>query len=45
MELQVYGKINNLNEINNITTKNLIIDIIYRELNLSNFNVLESYSN
>ena len=45
MELQVFGKINSFNEITNVRTKNLILDTIYRELNLSNFRyqLLDNY--
>lgn len=37
MEIQVFGKISNFNEITNIAIKKIIINIIYDQLNLSNF--------
>jgi hypothetical protein len=47
MELQVFSKISNFNEITNLTIKNLILNTIYNELNLSNFRyqLLDNYKN
>jgi hypothetical protein len=36
MEIQVFGKISNFNEITNITIKNAFLSAIYNEINMSN---------